>query len=137
DRESQARFSGHGSALAQPYHHLILPLANRRDKETQNAWGLADFAHRFGRDAEGVWLPETAVDAETLELLADYGVRFTVLAPHQARRFRALGEESRRDAAGRLDRPRAYRAALPSGRPLALFFYEGEISRAVAFDGML
>lgn len=139
DGESRARFSGHGSALAQPYHHLILPLANRRDKETQIAWGLADFAHRFGRDAEGVWLPETAVDVETLELLAAYGVAFTVLAPHQARRFRALGDKDWHDAGGRgcLDGRRAYRAALPSGRPLALFFYDGELSRAVAFDGML
>jgi alpha-amylase/alpha-mannosidase (GH57 family) len=137
DRESRARFSGHGSALAQPYNHLILPLANRRDKETQIVWGLADFAHRFGRDAEGVWLPETAVDLETLELLAAHGVRFTVLAPHQAKRFRALGEAPWRDAGGRLDGRRAYRAALPSGRSLALFFYHGEISRAVAFDGLL
>ncbi len=137
DRESRERFSGHGSALAQPYHHAILPLANRRDKATQIVWGLADFAHRFGRAAEGVWLPETAVDSETLELLADHGVRFTVLAPHQARRFRPLGEAPWREAGGRVDGRRAYRALLPSGRALALFFYQGEISRAVAFDGLL
>jgi alpha-amylase/alpha-mannosidase (GH57 family) len=137
DRESRVRFSGHGSALAQAYNHPILPLANRRDKATQVDWGLADFAHRFGRQAEGMWLPETAVDVETLELLAERGVRFTILAPHQARRFRALDEAEWRDAGGRIDGRRPYAIELPSGRSLALFFYDADLSRAVAFDGIL
>ena len=139
DSASRARF-GHGSALAQPYHHAILPLANARDKRAEIVWGLADFAHRFGRDAEGVWLPETAVDVETLELLAAEGVRFTVLGPQQARRCRPLDaapDAGWKDAGGRIDGRRAYRAELPSGRSLALFFYDGDISRAVAFDGLL
>ncbi|HNX48649.1 MAG TPA: hypothetical protein PKL08_00675, partial [Thermoanaerobaculaceae bacterium] len=86
DQLSRERFSGHGSALAQGYNHLIMPLAKRRDKVTQVLWGLADFRHRFGREAEGMWLPETAVNLETLSVLAEHGVRFTILAPHQAGR---------------------------------------------------
>ena len=82
DHASQKNFSGHGSALAQPYHHMIMPLANARDKRTQVAWGICDFQHRFCRIPEGMWLPETAVDIETLEMLAEFGITFTVLAPH-------------------------------------------------------
>ena len=88
DRESQKIFSGHGSALAQAYNHLILPLANSRDKRTQIVWGIRDFQHRFGRDPEGMWLPETAVDLETLEILSSLGIKFTILAPHQAGKVR-------------------------------------------------
>lgn len=86
DRESQERFSGHGSALAQAYNHMIMPLANRRDKLTQVRWGIRDFRFRFDRQPEGMWLPETAVDLETLEILAQEGIRFTVLSPYQAGR---------------------------------------------------
>src|SRR5919202_355487 len=92
DRESQARFAGHGSAIAQAYNHLIMPLANRRDKATQISWGIADFVHRFGRQPEGMWLPETAVDLATLDLLAAHGIRFTILSPYQARRVRRIDE---------------------------------------------
>ena len=88
DRESQKRFSGHGGALAQAYNHIILPLANARDKRTQILWGLNDFRHRFERDPEGIWLPETAVDTETLEILAAEGIKFTILAPRQAQQLR-------------------------------------------------
>ncbi len=137
DALSAERFSGHGSALAQAYHHLILPLANRRDKRTQIAWGLADFEHRFGRPAEGMWLPETAVDLETLDLLAEAGVRFTILEPRQARRVRPTGGEWQEVGEGGLDPARPYAVALPSGRRLAVFFYDGAISRAVAFEGLL
>src|SRR5262249_28757387 len=90
DRESQNRFSGHGSAMAQTYNHAIMPLLNRADKVTQVRWGLRDFQYRFGRAAEGMWLPETAVDLETLDILAQEGVRFTVLAPRQAARIRKI-----------------------------------------------
>jgi len=141
DAESSERFSGHGSALAQGYNHIIMPLANRRDKQTQILWGLADFERRFGRKAEGMWLPETAVDLETLDLLAAEGVRFTVLEPHQAGRVRPKGtkgnEEWRDVGGGRIDPTMPYEVTLPSGRRLAIFFYDGAVSRAVAFEGLL
>ena len=91
DRDSQARFSGHGGAIAQAYGHAILPLATRRDKQTQVRWGLRDFELRFGRRPEALWLPETAVDLETLEVLAANGMRYVILAPHQIRRVRPIG----------------------------------------------
>jgi alpha-amylase/alpha-mannosidase (GH57 family) len=132
DRASAQRFSNHGSAMAQCYNHMIMPLANARDKRTQVRWGIEDFRHRFGRDPEGMWLPETAVDLETLDLLAEYGIKFSVLAPSQARTVD--GE----DVSGqRIDPTRAYRQKLPSGRSIALFFYDGPIARAVAFEGLL
>jgi alpha-amylase/alpha-mannosidase (GH57 family) len=138
DRESRKRFSGHGSALAQAYNHIIMPLANRRDKQTQVSWGVADFQARFGRDPEGMWLPEAAVDVETLDVLAENGIKFTILAPHQAHRIRALsgGDWEEVDGA-RIDPTRAYLARLPSGRSIVLFFYDGPVSRAVAFEGLL
>ena len=97
DAESRQTFSGHGSALAQAYNHMIMPLANSRDKRTQVIWGVRDFVHRFGRVPEGMWLPETAVDLETLDLLAEYGIKFTVLAPRQAARVRKIGSRSWKD----------------------------------------
>ncbi|HEV2854566.1 MAG TPA: DUF3536 domain-containing protein [Thermoanaerobaculia bacterium] len=123
DALSRERFGGHGSAIAQAYNHVILPLANRRDKRTQILWGIADFERRFGRFPEGMWLPETAVDLESLDLLAEAGIRFTILEPHQARRP--------------VDPTRPYAVALPSGRRIAVFFYDGAVSRAVAFEGLL
>ena len=90
DRSSVERFSGHGSALAQVYNHIIMPLANRRDKYTQVAWGIRDFQKRFGRPPEGMWLPEAAVDIETLEVLAKHKVKFIILSPRQAKRVRKL-----------------------------------------------
>jgi alpha-amylase/alpha-mannosidase (GH57 family) len=138
DRESQETFSGHGSALAQAYNHVILPLANRRDKYTQVIWGIRDFEHRFGRKPEGMWLPETAVDLETLDILAGHEIRFTILAPHQASRIRPIGSGKWRDVGGgKIDPTMAYALRLPSGRVISLFFYDGPISRAVAFEGLL
>lgn len=138
DRDSQKNFSGHGSALAQVYSHLIMPLANRRDRYTQVYWGLRDFERRFKRKAEGMWLPETAVDIESLEILAECGIKFTILAPHQAARARGLGGQVWRDVSGaQIDPTRPYWQRLPSGRSIAIFFYDGPISRAVAFEGVL
>ncbi|HEX9265781.1 MAG TPA: glycoside hydrolase, partial [Candidatus Binatia bacterium] len=115
DRESQKNFSGHGSAIAQAYNHIIMPLANSRDRATQIAWGISDFEKRFERAPEGMWLPETAVDLETLELLARFGVRFTILAPHQAARVRQLGESAWNELNGpAIDTARAYQHQLPS-----------------------
>jgi alpha-amylase/alpha-mannosidase (GH57 family) len=138
DTASRERCSGHGSALAQPYNHMILPLATLRDKVTQVRWGLRDFERRFGRKAEGMWLPETAVDLETLTVLADHGIRFTLLAPSQARRVRKIGARGWRDVGdGRIDPTMAYQVRLPRGRSIAVFFYDDPISRAVAFEGLL
>jgi alpha-amylase/alpha-mannosidase (GH57 family) len=138
DRESRENFSGHGSALAQVYNHMILPLANRRDKFTQVLWGIRDFEHRFGRAPEGLWLSETAADLETLEVLARLGIRFTVLCPHQAHQVRRFRGRNWIDVSeGRIDPSRAYALRLPSGQRMNLFFYDGPISRAVAFEKLL
>ena len=138
DRVSREQRGGHGNALAQAYNHVILPLADRRDKETQVAWGIADFRKRFGRDPEGMWLPETAVDTETLEVLAARGLAFTILAPHQAARARPLNATEWVDVdGGRVDPSRPYLCRLPSGATIVLFFYDGPISTAVAFEGLL
>jgi peptidoglycan/xylan/chitin deacetylase (PgdA/CDA1 family) len=195
DRESAERFSGHGSALAQAYNHAILPLCNRRDKRTQIVWGIRDFTRRFNRQPEGMWLPETAVDLETLDIMAELGLKFAILAPHQARRVRRRDEHSwhnvdthlmqdprgvdthalkdtrnvdthgrdtrdvdthRRDIRNMdthrpdtrdvdthreddhpVDPCRSYEILLPSGRTLALFFYNGPISLAVGFQHLL
>jgi alpha-amylase/alpha-mannosidase (GH57 family) len=123
DRISSARHDGHGNAIAMPYHHAILPLASRRDKVTEVRWGIADFRRRFGREPVGMWLPETAVDPETLDVLAAEGIRFTVLAPHQVEQAPASGF------------PGWYRT--PSGRTIALFVYDGAISHGVAFGGLI
>jgi alpha-amylase/alpha-mannosidase (GH57 family) len=137
DRESLARF-GHGSAMAQAYHHVIMPLANDRDRRTQVIWGSRDFRARFGRQPAGMWLPETAVDLATLEDLAAEGIAFTVLAPHQAARVRKPGAREWQDVSGaRIDTRRAYVQRLPSGAEIALFFYDGPTSRAVAFEDLL
>ena len=135
DRASRVT-QGHGNAIAQAYGHAILPLCSRRDKVTQVRWGLADFRHRFEREAAGMWLPETAADRETLDVLAEEGVRFTLLAPGQAASVRAP-EGDWRPGAEALDPRRAYRWEGGQGRALALFFYDGAISHAVAFDGLL
>lgn len=143
DAESAERFDGHGSAMAQAYNHLIMPLANDRDRRTQVRWGVRDFERRFGRRPEGMWLPETAVCVDTLEALAEHGIRFTVLAPHQAKAVRPIGDDglplgdSTDVQGGNVDPSRAYRCPLPSGRSIALFFYDGPISNAVAFEKLL
>jgi alpha-amylase/alpha-mannosidase (GH57 family) len=137
DRASVAARGGHGNALAQVYNHQIMPLASRADKVTQVRWGLADFRLRFGREAEGLWLPETAVDDETLEVLAEAGVRFTILAPGQAWRVRPLAGGAWDEINHAVDPSRPYLWRGPGGHTLALFFYDGPISRAIAFEHLL
>ncbi|MGQ0814907.1 MAG: DUF3536 domain-containing protein [Gemmatimonadota bacterium] len=138
DRASRDRYSGHGSALAQPYNHMIMPLATAGDRRTQVLWGMHDFRARFGREPEGMWLPEAAVDLPALEALADGGVKFTILAPHQAARIRPLGDSSWRNTDERqLDTTRPYVQKLPSGKSIVIFFYDATVSRAVAFEGLL
>lgn len=123
DRESAARLDGHGNALAMPYHHPILPLSTDRDRRTEVRWGVADFRRRFGREPEGMWLPETAVDSATLDVLAEEGIRFTVLAPHQVDPVPSDGL------------PGLY--VTPGGHEIALFVYDGALSHGVAFGDLL
>jgi len=138
DKESQERFSGHGSALAQSYNHMIMPLANFRDKRTQVVWGIRDFERRFGRKPEGMWLAETAVDLETLDIMAEHEIKFTILAPRQAHRVRTIGENDWHDVSREnIDPKLPYLCRLPSGRSITLFFYDGPISLDVAFRGVL
>jgi alpha-amylase/alpha-mannosidase (GH57 family) len=134
DKLSRTNFGGHGSAVAQAYNHIIMPLANERDKETQILWGLEDFKSRFKRDAEGMWLGETAVDIPTLELLAKHNLKYTILAPRQAKRYRKIGTEEWIDG---VNPNQHYWINLPSGKKIALYFYDGERSQNVAFKGVL
>jgi hypothetical protein len=115
-----------------------MPLANHRDRYSQVVWGIGDFEHRFGRKPEGMWLPETAVDLETLDIMAELGIQFTVLAPHQAKRMRRIGAQNWRDVRNAsIDPTRSYLVNLPSGRQINIFFYDGPISHAVAFEDIL
>lgn len=122
DRDSMRRL-GHGNAIAAPYHHVILPLASRRDKITEVRWGISDFERRFGRAPVGIWLPETAVDEETLEVVAAEGIQFTILAPHQVSDPSADG------------RPVWWRG--DGGKPLAIFTYDGALSADIAFTDLM
>ena len=138
DKASRTRFRGHGGAMAQAYNHMIMPLAMSRDKRTQVIWGIRDFESRFGRMPEGMWLPETAVDLESLDIMAEHGILFTVLAPHQASETRPLAGGEWRDASGgNVDSKKPYLCRLPSGRTIALFFYDGPISHDIAFGNLL
>jgi alpha-amylase/alpha-mannosidase (GH57 family) len=164
DKASAHRYSGHGSAMAQVYNHIILPLASRRDAITQIHWGIADFEYRFGRRPEGMWLAETAVSRESLDLMAAEGIKFTILAPHQCARIRNLPQPPNgllpTDAAeaadtvstsnlqpapsnwlptpnATVDTTRPYLVNLNEGRSIAVFFYDGPSSRAIAFEGLL
>lgn len=137
DRDSLAA-RGFGNAIAQPYNHMILPLATRQDKMTQVRWGIADFRHRFGRPPDGMWLPETAVDRETLATLAECGIAFTILSPHQAARVRALPSGEWVDVQPEvLDVGRAYLCQPGPGLRIALFFYERGAAREIAFGPLL
>ena len=137
DRHSRRRFGGHGSAMAQVFHHAIMPLASTRDQRTQVIWGVRDFRHRFGRDPEGMWLAESAADTASLEQLAEHGIRFTVLSPYQAARFRSPDGAWIDVGDGSVDPTRPYQVVLPSGRSIAVFFYDAGVSQAVAFEGLL
>lgn len=139
ERQSRENFGGHSSAMAQVYNHIIMPLANRRDRITQIRWGIADYEKHYGIKPEGMWLAETAADNETLELLAAHGIKFTVLAPHQCRRVRPLDADAEWDDTpdASVDTTRPYLVRFDSGVSLAVFFYNGPNSRAIAFEGLL
>lgn len=143
DRKSCQRLNGHGNAIAQVYNHIILPLANQRDKYTQIRWGKADFHHRFGRNPEGMWLAETAVDYPTLEALIDEEIRFIILAPSQAERCRPFATEVEPEpqwhevGGGQIDPTRPYRCFIQDGRYIDIFFYDGPISGDMGFGDVL
>ncbi len=140
DAKSVSEHNGHGNALAQVYNHMIMPLANTQDKYTQTIWGIRDFEYRFGRKPEGIWLAETAVDDETLLVLANEGIKFTILSPYQADKFREMGSNNWHDVSwGNIDPARPYRYYIKSNpeKYVDLFFYDGTISRAVAFEELL
>lgn len=137
DRQSE-KTMGHGSAMAQAYGHIIMPLANERDRRTQVRWGIADFRHRFGRAPEGMWLPETAMCTASLRAMADEGILFTIAAPSQAAAIRRKGEDAFVPVATRpLDTRRPYRVDVGDGKSIAVFFYDGATSTAVAFERLL
>jgi alpha-amylase/alpha-mannosidase (GH57 family) len=135
DHISRQFHNGHGNAIAQCYNHAIMPLASERDKLIQVRWGIADFMFRFGREPEGMWLAETAVDLATLEVLAEHGIKFTILAPSQAQAVRAPGGEWK-DVSS-IDSTRSYRCELKSGRHIDLFFYDGPASHDISFENLL
>jgi alpha-amylase/alpha-mannosidase (GH57 family) len=137
DSTSAQRFGGHGSAMAQAYNHTILPLSNERDKVTQIRWGIADFIHRFGRRPEGMWLPETAVDMGTLEVLAREGISFTVLSPYQAASVERDDGLWSDVSLGAIDTRIPYNVDLAGELSLSVFFYDGPLSHDIAFNGML
>ncbi len=138
DRDSVTRYGGHGNALAHPYVHAILPLADLKDRATLVKWGIAEFTSRFDRVPEGMWLPETGVDLATLSLLSEHGIRYVVLAPWQATRVRPLeGERWHELGSDWIDPSRPYRCRLPHGRAIDLFFYDAGLSRAIAFEGLV
>jgi len=142
DSRSRERNEGHGNAIAQAYNHTILPLASERDKRTQILWGLREFERRFGRPSESIWLPETAIDAETLRILAEFAIRYIILSPQQAKRFRPIGGGAWSDVSGgAIDPRRAYRTVVPvtggGSAAIDVLFYDGPISASVSFERLL
>jgi alpha-amylase/alpha-mannosidase (GH57 family) len=138
DKESRSQRGGHGNAIAQAYGHAILPLCNERDRLTQVVWGIADFRFRFGREPEALWLPETAANDATLALLIGQGLRYVILSPEQAKRVRANSEWID-VSGGKIDPTRPYQFEHPDGsrRSIAIFFYDGPLARAIAFEKAL
>lgn len=140
DIESVQERDGHGNAIAQVYNHMIMPLANEKDKQTQVIWGIKDFETRFGRKPEGMWLAETAVDDDSLRVLVENDIKFTILSPYQALKIKKIKDLDWTDVSwGNIDPARAYRYYIKSapGKYIDLFFYDGAISKSVAFDEIL
>lgn len=140
DKISAESFSGHGNAIAQVYNHIIMPLANDRDKFTQTYWGIRDFESRFGRYPEGIWLSEAAVCDDTLAILVDLGIKYTILSPYQVEKVKYSSEDQWQDVSkGNIDPARAYRYNIQKhpGKSIDIFFYDGSISKSIAFEGVL
>jgi alpha-amylase/alpha-mannosidase (GH57 family) len=140
DKNSIPQHNGHGNAIAMCYNHMIMPLANLNDKITQVLWGLADFKHHFGRDSEGIWLPETACNIETVEVLMNLGVKYIILDTSQAAYYRKMDSAEWIDVNdGSINPKRPYRcfSAIQKDKFLDIFFYDGPVSKSVAFDDVL
>ncbi|MGA7833744.1 MAG: DUF3536 domain-containing protein [Acidimicrobiales bacterium] len=144
DVDQAVRFEAGGApdgarsvAMASPLVHAIVPLASTADKERLVAWGLADYVRRFGEEPLGMWLPETAVDLATLEVLASHGVQYTILMPSQAVRVRELGGEWRKVDGNSLDTSRVYLVRLGGDRTINVVFGHRGLSQRVAFGDLL
>lgn len=143
DRLSCQRLNGHGNAIAQVYNHIILPLANKKDKYTQIRWGKEDFKRRFGRNPEGMWLAETAVDYPTLEVLIEEGIKFIILAPSQAKKCRPISTAETLEnkwlevGGGQIDPTRPYRCYVDDNNYIDILFYDGPISGDIGFGDVL
>ncbi|MFO7915757.1 MAG: DUF3536 domain-containing protein [Candidatus Krumholzibacteriales bacterium] len=140
DAESMEANNGHGNAIAQVYNHIIMPLANERDQRTQIEWGIADFRRCFGREPEGIWLAETAVNNTTVDIIADYGIKFIILSPHQAESIRPLKKDGKwKDvSAGNILTGNAYLCrGSGKGEGVNIFFYDSPLASDIAFNGLL
>ncbi len=142
DKASRSIFSGHGSAIAQIYNHIIMPLASRQDKIIEVAWAVSDFEANFGRKPEGIWLSETAVDTETLEICADFGILYTILSPNQAGEIRKITKNPENTAwtdvsGGSINTRMPYICNLPGGKSINIFFYDDSLSNKVSFGSLL
>lgn len=140
DRISTAKHNGHGNAIAMCYNHMIMPLANLNDKITQVKWGLEDFRYHFGRDSEGIWLPETAVNYETVEVLICEGIKYIILDSSQASKIKKIGDNDWVDVKfNKIDPKQPYRcfSEINKEKFIDVFFYDGPISKSVAFDDVL
>ncbi|HDD35339.1 MAG TPA: DUF3536 domain-containing protein, partial [Candidatus Desulfofervidus auxilii] len=140
DKKSCLRFNGHGNAIAQAYNHIIMPLADTQDKITQIKWGIETFKYFFKRPPQGMWLPETAVDNETLVLMAKEGIKFTILSPRQALKIRPISSESTiwcEVNEHTLDITQPYRCYPNKNVAIDIFFYHGPLSHGIAFGNLL
>ncbi|MBN2544243.1 MAG: DUF3536 domain-containing protein [Spirochaetes bacterium] len=138
DKLSIPEHNGHGNAIAQIYNHVIMPLQSTKDKITQIIWGLKDFKYRFGRDSEGIWLSETAIDYETVNLLIDQGIKFVILSPDQAKSFKKIHEDKWNDVTAHHHLPakRPYKIYTEHGE-ITAFYFDKRLSTAVSFEHLL
>ena len=138
DKTSELKKNGHGNAIAQAYNHMIMPLANEHDKRTQIIWGIEDFKFHFGHKPEGIWLPELAVDKQTLKIIAEQGLKFTILSPHQAKKIKKIGDENWLDVSNnKIDPSKPYKLSFEDELSITIFFYDAPISHSIAFEKVL
>ncbi|MBM3699545.1 MAG: DUF3536 domain-containing protein [Actinobacteria bacterium] len=141
DKAACERFGGHGTAIAQVYNHIIMPLASKKDKYIQTHWAVKDFEANFKRKPEGIWLSEAAVDSQTLEIISDFGIKFTILSPNQAagiKRISGQDTDGWTDVSdGSIDTRMPYLCRLENGNSIIIFFYDDEISTKMSFGNLL